>query len=115
MTIQLTTEDFKKKVFDYTAHEQWKYEGAVPAIIDFYADWCEPCKWLDVILNSIEPRVEGLVSIVKVDIEVFHDLKERFHIRGIPVLILFKQGIEVWRINGFLAENELVDKLKSFV
>ena len=84
-------------------------------LVDFYADWCEPCKWLDQILRSLEPKLEGVVSIIKVDIELHQSLKERFFIMGIPVLMLFKNGVEVWRMNGFLAENELFEKLQSFL
>lgn len=84
-------------------------------LVDFYADWCEPCKWLDQILVDIEPQLMEKADILKVDIEAFPAIKERFDIRGIPVLMLFKDGKEVWRMNGFLAGNELLAKIETFI
>jgi thioredoxin 1 len=87
MTIKLTTEDFKKKVFDYTANEEWKYEGTLPAIIDFYADWCGPCKMVAPILEELSKKYEGRLIIYKVDTEVESELAAVFGIRSIPTFL----------------------------
>jgi thioredoxin len=87
MTIQLTTEEFKKNVFDYTAHEEWKYEGAVPAIIDFYADWCGPCKMVAPVLEELSGLYEGKVIIYKVNTEKEQELAAVFGIRSIPTFL----------------------------
>jgi thioredoxin 1 len=76
-------------------------------LVDFYADWCEPCKWLEDILDQLLPRVKNFVSIVKINIEEVEAVAEKFNVRSVPVLILFKNGDPVWRINGFLTEDEL--------
>jgi thioredoxin 1 len=76
-------------------------------LVDFYADWCEPCKWLEDILVQLKPRVKNYVSISKINIEKAEGVAEKFNVRSVPVLILFKNGNPVWRINGFLTEDEL--------
>jgi thioredoxin len=87
MTTKLTTEDFKTKVFDYTSNEEWKYEGALPAIIDFYADWCGPCKMVAPILEELSKKYEGKLTIYKVDTEVENELAAVFGIRSIPTFL----------------------------
>ena len=87
MTIKLTTEEFKKKVFDYTSNKEWKYEGTLPAIIDFYADWCGPCKMVAPVLEELSKAYEGKVLIYKVDTEVEAELADLFGIRSIPTFL----------------------------
>ena len=87
MTIKLTTEDFKQKVFDYTTNQEWKYAGTLPAIIDFYADWCGPCKMVAPILEQLAKQYEGKVLIYKVDTEAEQELSAVFGIRSIPTFL----------------------------
>ncbi len=89
---QLTTEDFKKNIFDFTAHKEWKYEGERPAIIDFYADWCGPCKMVAPILKELSEEYEGKVDFYKVDTEVEQELSYVFGIRSIPSLLFIPTG-----------------------
>jgi len=71
-------------VFDYTTQEQWKYAGKLPAIIDFYADWCGPCKMVAPILEELAKEYEGKLFIYKVDTEAEQELAGIFGIRSIP-------------------------------
>ncbi len=87
MTIKLTTEEFKQKVFDYTKSQEWKYEGNLPAIIDFYADWCGPCKMVAPVLEELGKEYEGRVLIYKVDTEKEEELSSVFGIRSIPTFL----------------------------
>ena len=87
MTIKLTTEEFKKKVFDYTTGQEWKYEGTLPAIIDFYADWCGPCKMVAPILEELSKDYQDKVVIYKVDTEAEQELSAVFGIRSIPTFL----------------------------
>lgn len=87
MTIKLNTEDFKQKVFDYTSAENWKYEGKLPAIVDFYADWCGPCKMVAPILEELAKQYEGKLLIYKVDTDAEQELSAVFQIRSIPTFL----------------------------
>lgn len=83
-------------------------------LVDFYAGWCEPCKWLDSILNEVSEDLEKHATVIKIDAEKFASIAEEFQIRGIPVLLLFKNGQLVWRYNGFKTGPELVEVVASF-
>jgi thioredoxin 1 len=87
MTIKLTTGEFKQKVFDYTTETEWKYQGTIPAIIDFYADWCGPCKMVAPVLEELAKEYEGKIVIYKVDTETEPELAAIFNIRSIPTFL----------------------------
>lgn len=86
-TIKLTTEEFKQRVFDYTTEENWNYKGTLPAIIDFYADWCGPCKMVAPVLEELAKEYEGKLIIYKVDTELEQELAAVFDIRSIPTFL----------------------------
>ena len=91
-TIQLTTDKFKKDIFDYTASQEWSYTDDVPAIIDFYADWCGPCKMVAPILEELSEEYKGKLKIYKVDTEVEQELSSVFRIRSIPSMLFIPTG-----------------------
>lgn len=91
-TIKLTTDKFKSDVFDYTQSQDWKYEDSVPAIIDFYADWCGPCKMVAPVLEELSSEYEGKLKIYKVDTEVEQELAAVFRIRSIPSILFIPTG-----------------------
>ncbi len=83
----LSAETFKQKVFDYSKNQDWKYEGDLPCIIDFYADWCGPCKMVAPILEELSKEYEGKVYIYKVDTEKEQELAMVFGIQSIPSIL----------------------------
>jgi thioredoxin 1 len=83
----LTKDSFKSKVFNYEANKEWKYEGVRPAIIDFYADWCGPCKMVAPILEELKAEYGDKLEIYKVNTEEERDLSSIFGIRSIPSLL----------------------------
>lgn len=83
----LTTATFKSKVFDYEKNKEWKFEGKNPAIIDFYADWCGPCKMVAPVLEELSNEYDGKIDIYKVDTEVEQELASVFGIRSIPSIL----------------------------
>lgn len=91
-TINLTAAKFKEDIFDYTQSKDWKYKDSVPAIIDFYADWCGPCKMVAPILEELAEEYEGKVKIYKVDTEVEQELSAIFGIRSIPSILFIPAG-----------------------
>ena len=86
-TIQLTTQGFKDQVFNYETEKEWKYKGSVPAIIDFYADWCGPCKMVAPILEELSNEYEGQLVVYKVNTEIEQELSSVFGIRSIPTFL----------------------------
>lgn len=86
-TIQLTAEGFKEKVFDYTKEQDWKYSGSLPAIIDFYADWCGPCKAVAPVLEELSNEYDGKLLIYKIDTDKEEELSSLFGIQSIPTLL----------------------------
>ena len=83
----LGIETFKEKVFDFSQNTEWKFNGSRPAIIDFYADWCGPCRALAPILENVATKYSGKVDIYKVDTEASPELAALFGVRGIPALL----------------------------
>jgi thioredoxin len=83
-TIQLTAKDFKEKIFDYTKETEWKYYGSKPAIIDFYADWCGPCRMVAPLLEQLSEEFTDKLDFYKVDTESEKELATVFGIQSIP-------------------------------
>ena len=86
-TVNLTAQKFKDDIFDYTTEKEWKYKGDKPAIIDFYADWCGPCKMVAPILEELSEEYKENLIIYKVDTEAEQELSAVFGIRSIPSLL----------------------------
>jgi thioredoxin len=84
MTEHLTKETFKTKVFNYDVNREWKFEGEKPCIIDFYADWCGPCKMVAPVLEELAKDFKGKMDIYKVNTEEEQELASIFGIRSIP-------------------------------
>jgi thioredoxin len=87
----LTVETFKEKVFDYTQNTEWSFKGEKPAIIDFYADWCQPCKMVAPILEELDAEYEG-IDIYKINTEEQNELAATFGIRSIPSILFIPVG-----------------------
>jgi thioredoxin 1 len=86
-TKKLTAKDFKDNIFDYGTNKEWNYKGELPAIIDFYADWCGPCKMVAPILEELSVEYDGKINIYKVDTEKEEELSAVFGIQSIPSLL----------------------------
>jgi thioredoxin 1 len=93
MTEHLDGEGFKKRIFDWEKGQEWKYEGALPAIVDFYAEWCGPCKMLGPVLEELAAKYEGRLSVFKVDTDKEPELSGLFDISSVPTLLFIpKEG-----------------------
>jgi thioredoxin len=89
----LTTETFKEKIFNYEENKDWKFEGDKPVIIDFYADWCQPCKMVAPILEELKDEYGDKLDIFKVNTEEQKDLSAVFGVQSIPSLLFVpKEG-----------------------
>jgi thioredoxin 1 len=87
MVEHLTKSTFLSKVFNFEQNQDWKFEGTRPAIIDFYADWCGPCKMVAPILEELSKEYDGKVDIYKIDTEAEQELAAVFGIRSIPSIL----------------------------
>lgn len=93
-TVKLTTKDFKDRVFNYETEKEWNYKGSLPAIIDFYADWCGPCKMVAPVLEELAAEYEGKLIIYKVDTEAEMELASVFGIQSIPTFLFIPVGAD---------------------
>lgn len=86
-TVKLTTADFKNNIFNYETEKEWSYKGTLPAIIDFYADWCGPCKMVAPVLEELSDEYKDKLIIYKVDTEKEMELSGVFGIQSIPTFL----------------------------
>ena len=114
--IVLTEAEFKKLVWDYDANPQeWKYEGTQPAVIDFYADWCGPCKRVAPIMEKLAKEYEGKITIYKVNTDQNRELSGVFGIKSIPsILFIPKKGQPAMQA-GAMQEDQYRQIFEDFV
>lgn len=111
-TIQLTKADFLARVMDYESNpSEWNYKGDKPAIIDFYADWCGPCKIAAPILEELASEYSGEIYVYKVDTEVERELSSVFGIRSIPAFLFIPEEGKPTMSNGIARTPEETKKM----
>jgi thioredoxin 1 len=113
MTEHLTKETFLSKVFNYEVNREWKFEGDKPCIIDFYADWCGPCKMVAPILEELATEYGDKLNIYKVDTEQEIELASAFGIRSIPSLLFVPKAGQPQMAMGALPKETLEKAFKD--
>ena len=101
----LTKETFKEKVFNYETDKEWNFKGSLPCIIDFYADWCGPCKAIAPVLEELAKEYDGQIYIYKVDTEKEQELAAAFGIRSIPSLLFVPMNEQPQMAQGALPKE----------
>ncbi|MGZ3805628.1 MAG: thioredoxin domain-containing protein, partial [Pseudobdellovibrionaceae bacterium] len=101
----LNVESFKANIFDFETSKEWAFKGSRPAIIDFYADWCGPCRALAPVLDEVSSQYSGRVDIYKVDTEATPELSALFGVRGIPALLFIPPRGEPAMASGFMPKE----------
>jgi thioredoxin len=107
MTENLTKETFLEKVFNFEKNKEWTFEGKRPAMIDFYADWCGPCKMLAPILEQLSEEYGDKIDVYKIDTEAEQELAAAFGIRSIPSMLFCPAKGQPEMANGALPKQEL--------
>jgi thioredoxin 1 len=106
-TIQLTAQEFREKIFNYESEEEWKFKGVRPAIVDFYAEWCGPCKAVAPILEELSIEYSGELDIYKIDTDNESELSSLFGIQSIPTLLFIPLNGNPMMQKGALPKNVL--------
>lgn len=109
----LTKETFLTKVFDFEKNKDWKFEGELPCVIDFYADWCQPCKIVAPILEELSKEYDGKINIYKVNTEDQQELAGAFGIKSIPSLLFCPKDGQPQMAQGALPKETLVSAIKD--
>ena len=84
-----------------------------PVLVDFFAEWCGPCKMMSTVLKEVKNQLGEHVSIIKIDIDKNQTLAAKYQIRGVPTLLLFSKGKLVWRQSGLLQKNDVINIITS--
>ena len=104
----LTKETFKERIYNFEENKDWKFEGDKPVVIDFYAEWCGPCKTIAPILEDLSNEYDGKVDIYKVDTEDQHELATMFGIQSIPSVLFIPMGEQPQMSTGALPKETFV-------
>lgn len=88
-------------------------DSEVPVLIDFYADWCGPCKMLAPILKEVKQELGDRIKVVKIDVDKNQTLASRYQVRGVPTMMLFQNKEQLWRQSGVLQKQEIIQIINS--
>jgi thioredoxin len=113
MVEHLTKETFKAKVFDYEKNQEWVFEGERPCLIDFYADWCGPCKMVAPVLEELDKEYNGKINVYKVNTEVEQELAAVFGVQSIPSLLFVPKEGQPQMAMGALPKDTFIRAIKD--
>ncbi|HIK56254.1 MAG TPA: thioredoxin [Synechococcales cyanobacterium M55_K2018_004] len=99
----------------FASFQEMLSESEVPILVDFYANWCGPCRLMAKILEEVNAEMRQRLKVVKIDSEAYPHLAEQYQINALPTLLLFKHGQVVDRIEGVMQARQLIQRLQAFV
>jgi thioredoxin 1 len=113
MTEHLTKDEFISKVFDYEKNKEWNYAGDLPAIVDFYAEWCGPCKMLSPVLEDLSKEFDGKLRVYKIDTDKEPEVSGVFGIQSVPTLLFIPAKGDPTMAMGALPKPELKKAIRE--
>ena len=113
--IHLTSETFKVQVFDYANSKEWTYKGDKPAILDFYADWCGPCKMLAPHLEAIQKEYKGEVQIYKINTDENREVAGAFGIQSLPTIVFVPKEGQPQAVMGYRGQADIESIITEFL
>lgn len=109
----LTKATFLEKVFDYEKNTEWTFSGELPCIIDFYADWCAPCRMVAPVLDELSKEYAGKINVYKIDTEAEQELAAVFGIRSIPSILFVPKDGKPQMAMGALPKESFVEAIDT--
>ena len=90
-------------------------QSETPVLIDFYADWCAPCKILTPILKDVKKELGDRLKVLKIDVDANNAISSKFQIRGVPTMMLFKEGKVLWRQSGVMPKDAILNAIEGYL
>lgn len=113
--ISMNTEDFIRKVFDFRNASSWTYNGELPCVVDFYADWCRPCQMMAPVMEKLAEEYQGRILFYKINVDENRELTNYFQIQGIPYFLFFPmEGEPIVKMGG-MNETDVRAKLEEIL
>jgi thioredoxin len=109
----LTNESFKTKIFDFENCKEWKFSGKLPVIIDFYADWCQPCKMMYPVVDEISKEYAGKIDVYKIDTDAQQELAGMFGIQSIPSILFIPLEGQPQMAVGAMSKEGFLQAIKD--
>ncbi|MDC7232651.1 MAG: thioredoxin [Spirochaetales bacterium] len=113
MAQHLTKQEFLDNVFDFENEKEWKFKGELPCIIDFYADWCGPCKMVAPVLEELSEEFAGKMNVYKIDTEAEQELAGAFGIQSIPSILFIPKEGKPQMAQGALPKDSFLSAMKD--
>ena len=111
--VQMTTESFKKLIYNYDKNSKWKYEGTQPAIVDFYADWCAPCRELSKLVEEVATEYGDKIVVYRVNTDQEKQLTEKIGVSGLPTLVFIPADGKPQFTVGYIPKETLKKAIKE--
>jgi len=109
----ISSETFKKEIFDYAKNDTWKYENDTPIIVNFFATWCGPCRNFAPVLEEVSQEYSGKVKVYKIDIDATPDIPDLFGIKSVPTTVFISKNEDPALAMGSMPKESLLKAMKD--